>query len=90
MGHHINAEGQFQSDKHPDLPPDRIRLNFNNPNSHAALWQLAKSYASVDPELAEDIGMRLWSLGSRPSWAEQELYVAKPLPYIRTLLGLHL
>lgn len=75
MGHHINDQGQFQSDKHPELPPDRIRLNFHNPHSQEALWKLACSYAGLvsetsglprDQELAEDIGVRLFSIGFRP------------------------
>ena len=55
----LNENGQFVSDKHPDLPPDRIRLNFNNPNSWRALWLLAEDYADVDPQLAADIASRL-------------------------------
>lgn len=66
MGHHINGKGQFQSDKHPELPPDRIRLNFNNPRSQLALWVLAEQYDHVDPELAEDIRTRLLVLGYEP------------------------
>lgn len=74
MGSHINERGEFQSDKHPDLPPDRIRLNFNSPGSQVALWVLAQCYAglfpetgcAVDHELAEDIGVRLFDLGFRP------------------------
>jgi len=63
MGHHINEKGEFQSDKHPELPPDRIRLNFLNPRSKRALLMLADDYESIDPELSEDIRTRIKSLG---------------------------
>ena len=63
MGHHINDQGEFQSDKHPELPPDRIRLNFNNERSHRALWFLAQDYEDHDSQLAQDIRSRLRALG---------------------------
>ncbi len=63
MGHHIDAEGRFQSDKHPELPPDRIRLSFLRPESQRALWALADDYEEVDAELSSDIRQRLRSLG---------------------------
>lgn len=66
MGHHINEKGEFQSDKHPELPPDRIRINFQNPRSHRALWYLASDYQSEDSELAEDIRTRLKALDYDP------------------------
>ncbi len=65
MGHHIDDYGQFQSDKHPDLPPDRIRINFQNPRSWRALLILADDYQSKDRELSEDIRARIWDIISR-------------------------
>ena len=59
MGHHINEAGEFQSDKHSDLPPDRIRLNLKNPRSTMALTVLAADYLEKDPELAADLLARL-------------------------------
>ncbi len=67
MGHHIDDDGRFQSDKHPELPPDRIRLSFEREASQRALWVLSEDYASIDPGLAEDIQSRLLSLGYRPT-----------------------
>ena len=60
MGHHINDLGQFQSDKHPDLKPDHIVLDFNDPSAKGPL----ALYASIsdDDELNEDILARLKSL----------------------------
>jgi len=59
MGHHINAEGGFQSDKHPSLPPNRIRLNLENPRSYRALRQLAEDYSRHDAELGADLNQVL-------------------------------
>ena len=67
MGHHLNSAGEFQSDKHPGLPPDRIRLNFNAPLSQRALRVLAEDYADADPGLAADINTRLDTLSGRTS-----------------------
>jgi hypothetical protein len=77
MGHHIDDQGRFQSDRHPDLPPDRIRLNLANPRSVGALRQLAKDYAAHDPELASDLNARLTALHGPP-----------PLAAINEALGL--
>lgn len=66
MGHHIDSEGRFQSDKHPGLPPDRIRLNLANPRSERALRVLAEDYAEADPELARDLVTRLDALYGSP------------------------
>lgn len=57
MGHHINDKGQFQSDKYPDLSPDKIVLSFKDQAAKKALytfWQETK-----DIELAKDIKKRL-------------------------------
>jgi len=62
MSHHIDAAGRFQSDKYPDLPPDRIVVSFESPRAVRALRALAEDYADHDPELAEDINLRLDSL----------------------------
>jgi hypothetical protein len=58
-GHHIDAQGRFQSDKYPDLPPDKIVLSFNDPEAREALLVLAQSYSGKDPELTADIRKRL-------------------------------
>ena len=61
MGHHINKKGQFQSDKYPDLPPDKIILSFKDEAAKRALAVFA-SYTK-DKELAHDILERLGSGG---------------------------
>ena len=64
MGHHINKEGQFQSDKYPDLPPDKIILSFKDTNAKLALAFYVNSVLKYggDKELAEDIQTRLETL----------------------------
>lgn len=59
MGHHIDKEGRFQSDKYPDLPPDKIVLSFKDPRARTALYALAECYEAADPELSADIRTRL-------------------------------
>lgn len=62
MGHHIDELGRFQSDKYPDLPPDKIVLSFTDPRARGALRTLAFAYAVRDPELMHDIHARLDSV----------------------------
>lgn len=57
MGHHINSLGQFQSDKYPGLPPDRILLSFSDPHARTVLERYA--YLTLDRELAFDIMQRI-------------------------------
>ena len=60
MGHHLTDKGEFQSDKFPDLEPDKIVLSFKDPIARDAL----EFYASgcSDRELASDINERLKTL----------------------------
>lgn len=53
MGHHINKNGFFQSDKHPELPEHKIILDFRDEIAQAALHVYAQ--LTQDNELAEDI-----------------------------------
>lgn len=62
MGHHINADDKFQSDKHPGLPPDRVRVSLENPRSERALRVLAQDYRAVDSGFSEDLLYRLNAL----------------------------
>lgn len=57
MGHHIDREGRFQSDKFPDLAPDKIVLSFKDPAARRAL-NVYSIYAE-DQELAADIRTRI-------------------------------
>ena len=62
MGHHINEDGNFQSDKHADMPPNRLRLNMENPLSLRALMVLSADYEDHDVEFASDIRIALAKL----------------------------
>ena len=59
---HIDAQGQFQSDKYPDLPPDKIVLSFNDLKARIALRRLADDYRWKDNQLSKDIHARLDAL----------------------------
>ena len=59
MAHHIDKEGRFQSDKYPDLPPDKIVISFKDPRALRGLRVIAEDYLDTDPELTADITERL-------------------------------
>lgn len=59
MGHHIDTEGRFQSDKYPELGPDKIVVSFRHPEARRALYALADGYRAKDPGFADDILGRL-------------------------------
>ncbi len=60
MGHHVDDEGRFQSDRHPDLEPDKIVLSFRDPEARLALRVFAEQ--TSDRELARDIDARLTAI----------------------------
>lgn len=60
MGRHFDASGRFQSDKHPDLPPDKIILSFHDSEAVPALRLFAT--LTGDAELSADIVARLEAL----------------------------
>lgn len=62
MGHHIDDQGRFQSDRHPDLAPDKIVLSFKDPLAQRALWALALDYRHAGGDLGYDIQERLQSI----------------------------
>jgi hypothetical protein len=64
MGHHIDKQGRFQSDKSPQLPPDKIALSFNDPQVRDALLLVAEAYSEKDPDLSADILKRLRTIGN--------------------------
>ena len=64
MGHHIDAQGRFQSDKYPDLAPDKIVLSFKEPAARFALTQY--THVCKDGELVEDIVERLRTIIPTP------------------------
>ncbi len=65
MGHHIDKSGRFQSDLHPDLPPDKIIVSFKHKEAWPALAALAEGYQAIDRELSDDIRQRLASIQNK-------------------------
>lgn len=65
MGHHIDSEGRFQSDKYPDLPPDALLLKLDDPEARAAITL----YVTIckDRELAGDLIQRMRVLRFEPA-----------------------
>lgn len=63
MGHHINKNGDFQSDKHPELASNKIALDFRDINARPCLQLYADMTA--DEELAEDIYQVLFNTRDR-------------------------
>ena len=59
---HINDKDEFQSDRHPNLKPDKIVLSFNDPCAWSALAALAEAYRVFDPQLSRDIYARLLTM----------------------------
>ena len=62
MARHIDDQGQFRSDRHPDLGPDKIALSFKDIRARRALTALAEDYTSHDPDFASDIFRRLLTI----------------------------
>lgn len=65
MGHHIDSQGRFKSDRHPHLEPDKIVVSFKHEAARPALAALAEAYDATDPELADDIRLRLRTIDAR-------------------------
>ena len=57
MGHHIDKDCRFRSDKFPDLDPDYIALSFKDEAARQALSVFCQH--TTDKELADDILKRI-------------------------------
>lgn len=53
MGHHIDDNGDFQSDRHPDLAPNEIILSLKDPTARKGLYTFADEVD--DKRVARDI-----------------------------------
>lgn len=62
MGHHIDKQGRFQSDKYPDLPPDKVVISLKDPLAWDGLLNIATAYQDTDPEFAMDLEKRVLQL----------------------------
>lgn len=66
MAGHFNDKGEFQSDKYPTCPPDKVPLSVNDPTAQDLLWQYAARRRAVDEGFANDLQGRLWNVGYCP------------------------
>ena len=57
--HHINKNGFFQSDKHPELAENKIALDFRDKYARPCLKEYAET--CKDEGLAEDIMLGLFA-----------------------------
>jgi hypothetical protein len=66
MGHHLTDDGQFKSDRYPDLPAGKIVLSFKDRHAQLGLWVTAIDYRAYDPGLSADIMEALTRIGWVP------------------------
>lgn len=66
MGDHINADGQFQSDKYPTCPPGKVPLSVEDKTAQDLLWRYAQRRRAVDPGFAADLETALRQEGYEP------------------------
>jgi hypothetical protein len=63
MGRHVNAEGEFQSDKYPTCPAGKVPLSTRDPMARDLLAEYARRRASVDKEFSDDLYVCLHTTG---------------------------
>lgn len=63
---HIDANGEFQSDKYPTCPPGKVPLSVKDPTAQDLLWDYAQRRRAVDAEFADDLEHALIAAGYRP------------------------
>ncbi len=73
MGHHIDEQGRFKSDKYPDLAPDKVVINLTHPEVWPGLLLIAQAYAERDLEFGEDLKARVLQLQQNATkmWCEE-------------------
>lgn len=64
---HLNADGQFQSDKYPTCPPGKVPLSVEDPMAQDLLWDYADRRRSVDADFALDLQAALSRAGYQPN-----------------------
>ena len=62
MGHHIDEQGRFQSDKHPGLGPDKVVIDLTDPEAWAGLQTIAAAYKAKDSDFADGLQVRVQQL----------------------------
>jgi hypothetical protein len=66
MGAHINAAGEFQSDKYPTCPAGKVPLSTKDPTAQDLLAIYAQRRRAVDAEFADDLLAALRAKGYDP------------------------
>lgn len=77
MGSHINAEGEFQSDKYPLCPPGKVPLNTKDPSAQPLLLAYAQTRRGLDEEFSADVEEALRLKG----------YSGEPAKFAKDMLG---
>ena len=63
MSEHINADGEFQSDKYPWCKPGVVPLKLTDRMAQQCLWDYAAKREYVDLEFSEDLRQCLLAAG---------------------------
>ncbi len=66
MGSHINADGEFQSDKYPTCPAGKVPLSTKDVTAQDLLWEYAQRRREVDAEFSDDLERALRKKGYVP------------------------
>lgn len=72
MGHHIDEKGRFQSDKYPELGPDKVVISLKDRRTWEGLRMIATAYCATrnrdrraeEREFGKDLLARLDSLST--------------------------
>lgn len=67
MGAHIDADGEFKSDKYPGCPAGKVPLSTKDATAQDLLWAYAQRRRAVDAEFSEDLEAALRAKGYAPS-----------------------
>lgn len=66
MGHHIDEQGRFQSDKYPGLGPDKVVISLKDPLTRTGLMKIALAHIDHgDRGFGDDLLERLCVLSRR-------------------------
>lgn len=63
MSGHINAEGEFQSDKYPWCKPGFVPLKITDRGAQKLLWAYAEQRREIDAAFADDLQFALKAAG---------------------------
>lgn len=84
---HLNAEGEFQSDKYPTCPAGKVPLSVKDPTAQDLLWQYAQRRRAVDADFAADLKTALKAKGYVPPGPQSETTDAELAEAVRLADG---